>query len=224
MKRMRFSLVELLVVMAVIAILCSLLLPALAKARETGKRIACTGNLKQLGLAFYNYYDSFGVMPPTLNDQGTQGWWTKYLYDGDCLKTKDGDGWPGVYNCDLLSCPSDIDVAPLSYGVNGGRNCWSYGMNFKLAIRMGVSPPTANHQNRKNTFINPAQISFPSKRILLGDSLDVYGGCLYDPGDVYYVSFRHQGGTGSNFLYLDAHCDYSKIPMDGWSAAFGLDE
>ena len=64
-RRSAFTLVELLVVIAIIGILVGLLLPAVQAAREAARRMSCSNNVRQLGLALHNYESAHKVIPPS---------------------------------------------------------------------------------------------------------------------------------------------------------------
>ena len=70
--RAAFTLVELLVVIAIIGVLVGLLLPAVQAAREAARRMSCSNNFKQIGLALHNYHSAFKQLP--INGTGPSKW------------------------------------------------------------------------------------------------------------------------------------------------------
>lgn len=92
--RKGFTLIELLVVIAIIAILIALLLPAVQQAREAARRTQCKNNLKQFGLAFHNYHDTYNVFPPgVIGRPSSNVWGCTTMSNGQAKNNDNYNAW-----------------------------------------------------------------------------------------------------------------------------------
>jgi prepilin-type N-terminal cleavage/methylation domain-containing protein len=134
-----FTLVELLVVIAIIGLLVSILLPAVQAARESARRLQCSHNLTQLGVAVQNYEAAHGVYPPgTIEPQGPiyqepkgyhHNWIVQLLpYMEERNAWAHIDQTVGVYhanNAPVRSLSFRVLICPSSADQNRARSCYA---------------------------------------------------------------------------------------------------
>jgi prepilin-type N-terminal cleavage/methylation domain-containing protein/prepilin-type processing-associated H-X9-DG protein len=215
-----FTLIELLVVIAIIAILASMLLPALARAKESGKRIACVNDLRQLGLATQMYVDDHeGKFPPRTISSAPGSWPTSL---NEYYK-----------NLKVLVCPSDLnpqslttansneDRAPRSYIINGFNDYLADAGAADSAKSKSSHAKVADPSTFENKQVPESAIAEPSETILFGEkmaeSTHFYMDCMEGGSGNEFDELDHgkhmksgDGSGGSNYAFVDGSTRYFK--------------
>ncbi len=191
--RRAFTLVELLVVTAIIAILAALLLPSLSRARGSAHSAVCKSNLRQWGVALRLYLDNFGsYVPNAMLEPPTQavGFW--YWRLGRCIGVPDADlRWAelpdpitravapgrakGILVCPGLALTPVLDPSPsgpVRYIGSYGYNAFGYGSAYDGAslglggrLLHGDLPEVPENIR----LIRESEVHVPSDMIAIGD-------------------------------------------------------
>jgi prepilin-type N-terminal cleavage/methylation domain-containing protein len=169
----RFTLIELLVVIAIIAVLAAVLLPALARAREKGRRVSCASNLRNLGMALRIYANDADEFFPV--DDNAAGF--NSLLRVNLVKSMK------IFLCPSTDTPHEpaplLEDTHLDYVYQGGRTEKSCGVETALAADRIATP---NHRHFGNVlFGNGCVIGFRGEDWALLDDSHQTGGWPADP-------------------------------------------
>lgn len=221
-----FTLVELLVVLAVIGILAALLLPALGRGRERAQSTVCANSLRQLGLAFQLYlHDNAEVFPTSSPHTGLgpqpEDWvWWQVSPDGAGGFTMRDPGRGSViqhlgnYNSRYLRCPADrhADTREVLWETNPGMEQYVYSYSLNSHSDQGM----ASYISRDRSFIvlnKRDKIRNPAAKIMLAEEKgavnDGPGTAVIDDGrwlpPGYPLTSRH--GGRANVTMADGHTE-----------------
>jgi prepilin-type N-terminal cleavage/methylation domain-containing protein/prepilin-type processing-associated H-X9-DG protein len=197
-----FTLIELLVVIAIIGVLIALLLPAVQSAREAARRIQCTNNLKQIGIALHNYHQSHGTFPP--------GYCSYYRLDGGDPGVADDDVGPGWAWGSMILPQLE---QPAVY----------HAINFNLTMTFAAN--TTAQTIRFTSFLCPSDD--PEPLVPVRDQTNTT--TLYTVASGNYVGLYGTGeigeapGAGSGMFFRNSRVRVSDI-RDGTSQTFAVGE
>ncbi|OGV78368.1 MAG: hypothetical protein A3K19_20090 [Lentisphaerae bacterium RIFOXYB12_FULL_65_16] len=187
-----FTIVELLVVVAIIGILASLLLPALQQSREKANQSSCMGQTRQFALAFQQYADDWNdSLPPYVSDPDYKVWWYN--------NTRDYLGGNMVWRC-----PSQRLASMLDYGVIYSHTSGVAWSQYIKKMRYPQESAVISETEGQNT--------------AAGRSGQLYlGYCPYNwaegaIGWAYYRGIAWPGRHmyGNNSAYVDGHADFRR--------------
>lgn len=167
MRKRAFTLIEILVVIAIIAILAAILFPVFSRARESARRASCASNLKQIGLAWIMYSQDYDEMTtpmyiwagggPYLN-LSDRSYWPDLLYPyikSGSNKSGDGDSKRGVFTCTStngLSVGTEDYWTSVRYAYNQSNLNNDYIVFDSGSESRGVSMARLGHPSQTITF------------------------------------------------------------------------